>query len=174
MEKSAVIDDTGIYRYFLLREWNSTDPRVAFIMLNPSTADAVQDDPTIRRCIGLARRWGYGSIEVVNLFALRATNPKELKLASDPVGPLNNGCIITALLRSSLRIAAWGVHGNYQKRDKEVLEIARDLGITLDCLGLTRDNFPRHPLYVSNSVWPAPYECEVDNHDTCKTGALKV
>ena len=86
----ADFDPTGVYRYSLWREWDARAPAVAFVMLNPSTADAGKDDPTIRRCASFARSWGYGSLEVVNLFAYRASEPKRLRQTPDPIGPAND------------------------------------------------------------------------------------
>ncbi len=92
----ADFDGTGAYRYSLWREWDSRRPIVAFVMLNPSTADAAKDDPTIRRCASFARSWGYGSLEVVNLFAYRASEPKRLRQTPDPIGPANDDYLVDA------------------------------------------------------------------------------
>ena len=115
-------------------------------MLNPSTADALEDDPTIRRCIGFARDWGFGGIEVVNLFAMRATDPRELDRANDPVGQDNGRYLHRALLRSTLIVLAWGAHGSLRDRaaaTRRVVSRRRPR-----CLGLTRSGEPRHPLYL--------------------------
>ncbi len=85
----AVLSADGVYRYRLWRTWDASKPTLAFLMLNPSTADATEDDPTIRRCLGFAKEWGYGSLVVVNLFALRSPNPDALRENDDPVGPEN-------------------------------------------------------------------------------------
>ena len=92
----AEFDPTGAYRYSLWREWDARAPAVAFVMLNPSTADAARDDPTIRRCASFARSWGYGSLEVVNLFAYRASEPKRLRQTPDPIGPANDDYLVDA------------------------------------------------------------------------------
>ncbi len=105
---SAVLSPDGVYRYQLVREWDRARPRVAFLMLNPSTADATQNDPTIRKCIAFARSWGCGSLEVVNLFAFRATDPRELGRCGarvDPVGAENDGYILAAARRASVVVA---------------------------------------------------------------------
>src|SRR4028119_2392792 len=88
--RGAIFDPTRTYRYALWRTWDAARPPVAFVLLNPSTADARRDDPTIRRCANFARTWGFGGLEVVNLFAFRATHPTDLKCAADPVGPQND------------------------------------------------------------------------------------
>lgn len=149
----ALIDSTGKYRYYLVREWDPVKPRVLYIMLNPSTADAIKDDPTIRRCIGLAKSWGYGSIEVVNLFAYRATNPKELYNTTDPVGPDNNKHIIEAIKRAKLVIAAWGTKGIILGREKQVRTLLAS-ACHLYSLGLTKEGYPKHPLYIKGDTAP--------------------
>ena len=115
-------------------------------MLNPSTADAYEDDPTIRRCIGFTRRFGGESLEVVNLFALRATNPKELRLSGDAIGSSNDFFIERAAKTAGMIIAAWGAHRNLGGRDEKVLRL---LTVHQDvwCLGTTKRGYPRHPLY---------------------------
>jgi hypothetical protein len=126
-----------------------------FIMLNPSTADADVDDPTIRRCMGFARSRNFGGIVVANLFAFRATKPQDMKAAADPVGPANNQCIQEVLAQACIDdvpvLAAWGAHGNYRGRDKQVVAIAER---PFYCLGQTKDGHPRHPLYVrADAQW---------------------
>lgn len=149
----AVLSECGCYRYTLTRKWNESLTALTFIMLNPSTADATLDDPTIRRCIGFARERGFGGLLVLNLFAFRATKPTDMKAARDPVGPDNDGHIIAALTAagaaSSPVIAAWGVHGAYNGRDDEVRKLSLECGVNLMCLGSTKGNHPRHPLYVA-------------------------
>lgn len=145
---SAVIDPTGAYRYHLGRHWNPLFPkRCCFIMLNPSTADAELDDPTIRRCIGFAKRWGYGALDVVNLFAYRATNPQELYQVEDPVGPDNDRWIrtVTGSAGCSLVVAAWGAHRMASHRGNKIASL---IDCPMVCLGRTKDGYPRHPLYV--------------------------
>lgn len=146
MESSAVISDCGLYRYVLTRTWDACLPRISFVMLNPSTADANQDDPTIRRCMGFARDWGCGGIQVFNLFALRATNPNELHDVDDPVGP-HNDLFIREHIDQRI-VAAWGVMGTYRDRERHVLELLRRMPVTVECLGVTKHGRPKHPLYV--------------------------
>ncbi len=154
MCREAVLSEDGSYRYLLIRRWDKHLPGVCFIMLNPSTADANVDDPTIRRCIGFARRWGFGSLRVVNLYAFRATNPAEIKIAPDPIGPLNDDYLLSAAASSHLVIAAWGGFAGKER----VAAVCKKLG-ELKCLGLTQSGEPRHPLYVSGATgcvhyWP--------------------
>lgn len=154
---SAVISPCGRYRYRLDRRWAETGPTCGFIMLNPSTADADQDDPTIRRCIGFARREGCGGMVVVNLFALRATNPDELILAgaSAAEGALNATHIIA--VEGSITgpfIAAWGAHPMAAGL-ADAME--HHFGPRLMCLGKTKTGAPRHPLYVRADAPLIPY-----------------
>jgi hypothetical protein len=143
----AIIE--GVYRYSL---WRTTDAgkatrRVLFIMLNPSTADASQDDPTLRRCLGFARTWRYGSLEVCNLFALRSPSPRSLLAAGDPTGPRNDEFLRAAVARADTVVAAWGAHHVAQQRALEVLAMLPS-GRDVSCLGTTKGGYPRHPLYV--------------------------
>lgn len=145
----AEISECGLYRYTLHREIDQVTRWVKpclFIMLNPSTADAVQDDPTIRRCIKFAEREGCTSLTVVNLFALRATDPGELIGHADPIGPLNDQRIEEMVDQHSLGIvvAAWGAHPMAQKRGADV----RAKFGPFKCLGITKNGSPKHPLYI--------------------------
>jgi hypothetical protein len=133
----------GPYRYRLWRRWGAAAPAL-FVMLNPSTADAIDDDPTIRRCIGFARRWRCGGIEVVNLYALRATDPRDLRRHPAPIGPQNDAVLAAAIATAGVAIAAWGCHG--QDRAARLVELAG--ARPLHCLAVNRDGSPRHPLYV--------------------------
>jgi hypothetical protein len=136
----------GPYRYLLSRRWGLGAPAL-FVMLNPSTADATDDDPTIRRCIGFARRWGAPAVEVVNLYALRATRPRDLFAHAAPVGPDNDDAIAGAAARAGAIVVAWGVHGARDpRRAARVLELLR--GHPIACLGVNRGGEPRHPLYL--------------------------
>jgi hypothetical protein len=153
MERWAVVDESGYYRYTLTRIWNASGARVTFVMLNPSTADGYQDDPTIRKCIGFAKKWGYGSLEVVNMYAWRATCPKDLDLVERPVGKENDSYIRTAIQRSSSVVAAWGADGTGPIRLREMLSL---IGNAF-CLGRTKNGSPRHPLYLGYDVKPSIY-----------------
>lgn len=152
MDSGAVIDSTGTYRYSLYRKW-AEGQWMTFIMLNPSTADAAKDDPTIRRCIGFAQAWGYAGVQVVNLFAYRATKPNELLLCVDPVGPDNVKHMAMAM-GAALVVAAWG---NSPVAMHVSIRSALS-GITLNCLGVTKSGNPRHPLYVRGDMSLQPYE----------------
>src|SRR5882672_740313 len=117
----AVFDRTGRYRYLLWRAWDQAAPGVAFVMLNPSTADARRDDPTIRACTRLARAWGFGSMRAVNLFALRTSDPSNLARARDPVGGQNDAYLVDAASAAGLVVLAWGNHGRLAGRCDAVL-----------------------------------------------------
>ncbi|GET43882.1 DUF1643 domain-containing protein [Microseira wollei] len=151
MKQGATIDPTGLYRYSLWREWDANAPRVAFVMLNPSRADADTDDPTLRRCLSFARSWGYGSLEVVNLFAYRAPRPDILRLVSDPIGPENDRYLKQAVELADKIIVAWGNRGSLSNRAKIVSSwlMSRE---NLYCLGITQTGHPRHPLYVRSNT----------------------
>lgn len=159
MKKGAVIDSTGAYRYSLHRIWNTDLPIVLFIMLNPSTADALEDDPTIRRCINFAKLWGCGRLEVRNLFAYRATDPRELKRCDDPVGPENNDHIIQAAATAHKIVLAWGTKGTLMGRDREVYKMVAQY--KPECLDISKGGHPKHPLFVPAERQPIHYPGEV-------------
>jgi len=157
-KKSAIISDCGAYRYRLNRRWFAENRfGVLFIMLNPSTADADIDDPTVRRCTGFTRSWGYGGFGVVNLFAYRATDPSELMVAADPVGPQNDAHIQDALAHCDFVVCAWGANKVADRRAGEVLRLIRDWNKIPHCLDITKSGAPKHPLYVKGSATPSVY-----------------
>lgn len=156
----ARFSECGRYRYTLQRSWLPTDPHMCWIMLNPSTADADVDDPTVRRCVRFAERLGMGGLVVVNLFALRATDPKTLRRVEDPVGPENDEAILEAAKAASRVVVAWGAHGGLLLRDRKVTETLKRHGIALECMGITRDGHPRHPLYLRGDTEPVPFAAD--------------
>jgi hypothetical protein len=141
MEKTAILSQDEKYRYQLSRCWDETKPCILFIMLNPSTADANIDDPTIRRVISFAKSWGYGGVYVGNLFAFRSTDPKGLKQTADPVGENNIQHIQTLVGLVDKVIYAWG---NNQKEPKWLT----DLVATPYCIDISKKGVPKHPLYL--------------------------
>ena len=143
----------GRYRYWLRRSWDSSLPLCAFVGLNPSTANATTDDPTLRRCIDFAKRWGCGSLLMVNLFSLRATDPRELFGADDPIGPRTNLWLRRAKRESQLIIAAWGNGGALHHRHKTAGALLGDT----QCLGVTATGMPRHPLYCPKTAPRVPF-----------------
>ena len=153
-QSGAVFNLFGGYRYVLWRRWDNSNGReMGVVMLNPSTADHETLDPTVATCVRLAKRDGFGGVVVYNLFALRSTDPKLLRTATDPVGKMNDE-YLAALTRPNARkdtlVVAWGNHGGLNDRDKEVLKLLR--GVDLYCLGVTKVGFPRHPLYTRKDV----------------------
>ncbi len=170
MKRDAILSECGTYRYRLSRQWDDTLPRLGWIMLNPSTADAFEDDPTIRRCIGFAESNGYGGIEVCNLFAYRATDPKALVATGDAFGP-ENGAHLDAIIGAHTVVAAWGAWGTRAGVTGIVESVhltARQVGRRLLCLGTTKDGSPRHPLYVRGDQplvpCPSPWHTEEAQH----------
>ncbi len=157
-DRGAALSACGHYRYTLWRTWDESLPTVLFVMLNPSTADADVDDPTIRKCIGFAQRWGYGTLLVGNLYALRATDPRELDTADAPVGRDNTDALCRLAERADRIVAAWGAkpnRGRYAQREARALDTFYDRDVY--ALRLTKDGHPWHPLYVPYSVEPVVY-----------------
>ena len=152
MKRSAHFSRCKQYRYALWRTWDAKRPTVLFVGLNPSTADATEDDPTIKRCIRFADDRGYGRLAVANLFAYRATSPAVLRQTPHPIGTANNRWLRRLAAESDVCVAAWGNGGRHLGRDTEVIGILGDL----KCLGLTKTGAPRHPLYVraDTKLWP--------------------
>lgn len=148
------------YRYTLWRIWsNPASPRyVNWLLLNPSTADESEDDPTIRRCIGFTRDWGFDGLCVTNLFAFRATDPAVMKAAGDPVGDDNDYWICVCLGVSELVIAAWGIDGAFQKRDEAIRVLLSAIQKPLHVLKLNKDGSPLHPLYAKGDLQPVLWE----------------
>lgn len=154
ISREANLSADGVYRYRLIRNWCPTmkHPWCGWIMLNPSTADHHADDPTIRRCMNFSRVWGYGGICVLNLFALRATNPHAMWGHQDPVGPNNDLEIRKTFDVCPIWVAAWGSMGHLMDRDLTVMGMAKAAGTKVVCLGVTREGHPKHPLYLPGTA----------------------
>jgi hypothetical protein len=151
----AVISDCRRYRYTLERAWATAPRYLMWVMLNPSTADAEKNDNTIRRCIGFAKQLGYTGILVGNLYALRATNPKELRTPPrgiDAVGPLNDRWLRMLAARTERVICAWGQTGPDKQRWQDVRALL--LPHMLYTMGFTKAGQPRHPLMLPNETRP--------------------
>lgn len=148
--RRATISEDNRYRYRLTRIWEAGKPPLSFVMLNPSTADDRVDDPTIRRCMGFAKREGCGGIIVVNLYGLRATDPAELTKAGDPYGPKNADALLAVLDEAAIYdtpvVCAWGTKAGFAAA--RFRTSAKATPARLVCLGRTKDGHPRHPLYV--------------------------
>lgn len=152
IQKTAEISPCGRYRYSLTRQWDAGAHLLPVIMLNPSTADAEHDDPTIRRCMAFARREQFGGIRVMNLFAFRATSPAVMMAEANPIGP-DCSAHLEMMLAESAKISipvlvAWGTNGAHRRRDEAVKLSAKAFGADLVSLGVTAAGHPRHPLYV--------------------------
>lgn len=155
MDNSAIFSDDGLYRYWLSRTIAPAGKLVTFIGLNPSTADASKDDPTISRCINFAKRWEASTLIVVNLFAYRSTNPRFLKEVADPVGPENDAWLKKVVMESDIVIAAWGNRGAFNGRDELVKRMFTN---QLQTLRLTKSGMPSHPLYLPSEITPVRLE----------------
>ncbi|ELR97128.1 DUF1643 domain-containing protein [Gloeocapsa sp. PCC 73106] len=150
MIKGAKFDSTGNYRYLLWRCWDKSLPALGFIMLNPSTADANKDDPTIKKCMAIAQQHHYGSLWVGNLFAYCSPKPTILKSFAQPVGPQNDRFLLSLCRKADRIICAWGNDGTLQsrtlqKRDQAVTNLLKSHNYQLYCLGKTKGGQPKHP-----------------------------
>ena len=171
MRRSAIISEDQRYRYSLTREWSDA-PYCIFAMLNPSTADADKDDHTLRRVIRFAQAWGYGGVIVVNLFAVRSSDPKTIRTEDDPVGPENRDYWKQALETTCERgndpatahlyvptmVCAWGNDGGYRQQDRTALDWVKAWGnANTVALGKTAKGFPKHPRPVKKDTKPKKY-----------------
>ncbi|WP_299701082.1 DUF1643 domain-containing protein [uncultured Tateyamaria sp.] len=159
---TAVYSDCERYRYSLTRIWDDTGRRVNFVMLNPSTATEVQNDPTVERCERRARTLGYGSFAVTNIFAWRDTDPRAMRAATDPVGPENDESILERATWTHDVVAAWGTHGAHLDRGTHVATLLRNVDRPLYHLGLSKAGHPKHPLYLPYAQQPQPWKTASD------------
>ena len=150
----AIYSDCERYRYALTRVWKFEASRLVFVMLNPSTATEVQNDPTVERCERRARTLGFGSLQVTNIFAWRDTDPKKMRTAKDPIGPDNDKTIMEACSWGDQIIAAWGTHGAHLGRGVQVKQILRSSDKPVFHLGISKGGHPKHPLYIAESQKP--------------------
>lgn len=166
IERTAILSNDGLYRYRLTRTWNRSLPLVTYLMLNPSTADELRDDATIRKCLGFAERWGFGGIEVTNLFALRSRDPQALVSAPAPIGPDYTRHLYDSLYSARLLVAAWGCEGTLKKssalaeRPQVVLATIRMFfpDLPIECLGMSKTGNPYHPLMLAYDTPRWPYD----------------
>ena len=161
MNRAALISDCQKYRYWLTR--GGPGRRVAFVMLNPSTADGTDDDPTIRRCWGYASFWGFHELAVVNLYAYRSTDPAALRSVADPVGPDNARHQRYFVKTSALTVCAWGANANPGAVEDFVRRVREFGGPPLYCLGTTAAGQPRHPLYMPARITPTLWSLDHAN-----------
>lgn len=152
MYRRAVFNESRTHRYWLYIRWNYTNPVLNMIMLNPSTADEVQNDPTVERQVRRAYQQGYGALIVTNIFGLRSTDPSALYTAEDPIGSENDWNIRDAARAADVVVCAWGNHGSLNGRGDAVQQMLCRMGIRPFSLGTTQSGHPRHPLYIGYGV----------------------
>ena len=146
------------WRYLLWRRWDADKPAANFLMLNPSTADEFQLDPTCARARGYAERWGYGALVVTNVFGWRATDPGDMKAAADPVGPGNDKAIVRAAREAGIVVCAWGNHGAHGERSARVRELLSQAGVETHALKVNAGGEPAHPLYLRKDLRAVPWK----------------
>ena len=152
MNKGAIISECDRYRYQLWRIWNADRPLVLFICLNPSKADGHSDDPTLRRLMRFAGSWGFGGLLLGNLFAYRATRPRDMRAQADPFGPANTSHLLEMKARCEDVVFAWGTHGGYLDANKLVIELFKDSAPK--CICKTINGHPQHPLFLPKHLKP--------------------
>jgi hypothetical protein len=157
-ESTAVYSPCERYRYLLTRAWGPGPERALFVMLNPSTATEYQNDPTVERCERRARALGFGAFRVTNIFAFRATDPLRMRAEADPVGPANDAAIRESADWADRIVCAWGSHGDFLNRGRQVEALLRATGRPLWHLGLTQSGQPKHPLYIGYARQPEVWE----------------
>lgn len=157
----AAFSPCRTWRYQLWRRWNDA-PLLIFMGLNPSKADESHNDPTITRCIGFARREGYGGLLMLNLFAFRATAPHDLKKAQDPIGPDNDAVIGAKCQNQDRVVVAWGNQGGFCGRDRIISTLLHSSSAKVECFGVTQSGCPRHPLYLKKDTPLVPWSAERD------------
>lgn len=149
VKRSARFSPCKTWRYTLVREWEEGKRRLLFILLNPSTADAMKDDPTNRRGIDFARQWGFGSVVFVNLFAIRSPDPDLIQKVGDPIGPENGLHIANEVNEANTVVCAWGNKGHFLHQDKKIIShLLHSRHDKIFCLGRNGDGSPEHPLYI--------------------------
>lgn len=172
----ARLSPDGRYRYTLERTWNEGAPVLAWMGLNPSTADASQLDPTLRRVMDFSQIWGYGGFVMLNMFAFRATKPEDMLAAKEPIGAWNDRMILLTLARTDVHtlVVCWGSHGAHRGRDVQMAELCRNQaeggrGVNVHCLGTTNGGQPKHPLYLPKITMFEPWD--YDWHLRVRAGA---
>jgi len=155
---TAVYSDCLSYRYSLTRIWDAAGSKVHFVMLNPSTATEIQNDPTVERCERRARTLGFGAFRVTNIFAWRETDPAKMRKVADPVGPKNDEAISQGCEWADQTICAWGTNGTHLNRGPTTLELVKAANVPLFHLGLSKQGHPKHPLYIAYAQTPQAWD----------------
>lgn len=153
----ATFSECGKYRYWLNRLWDKSKPKILFILLNPSTADSIEDDQTIRKCKSFSKEWGFGSMEIVNLFAFKSTDKSMLKKMNNVVGQENDKWILSRAEKVDLIVAAWGNFGKFLNRSSKVKEMLIKNGYKVKAIKLSKKGEPCHPLYLKNTLKPIEF-----------------
>lgn len=154
----AVFSPCRRYRYHLWRRWDIQKPMIAFCMLNPSTADERENDPTVERCQRRAKMWDFGGVEVLNIFAYRSTDPRALVIVNDPFGPENLGTILRVASRVAMVVCAWGKHGHLRGAGQRTADLLRgEFPHKTHYLKLNGDGTPAHPLYLPYTLNPTKW-----------------
>lgn len=147
---------TPIYRHWLSRTWDEARPYANFLMLNPSTATHLEDDPTVFRTMNYAFDWGYGGVWVTNIFDYRDTDPEKMKAHPEPYSEANDAWIVHVARGAGIVVCAWGIDGDFGDRGTHVLALLRRNWITPHCLTKTKTGQPGHPLYLKKTLRPVP------------------
>jgi hypothetical protein len=156
-ESGARFSSCRRWRYLLWRRWDAARPLANFLMLNPSTADEFKLDPSCTRARNYVEEWGFGGILITNIFGWRATDPKDMKAARDPVGRGNDAAILEAARAARLVVCAWGNHGAHRERASNVLHLLRSGRVELTYLKMNPSGHPAHPLYLPGKLKPLPW-----------------
>lgn len=161
-QSSAEFSPCQNFRYQLTRRWEYGSGMLTFCMLNPSTADASKNDPTVTKCIQWAKSLGFAGLHVVNIFAWRSTDPMAIhhkwRAGSDAIGPENDEWILSTARGSSMLICAWGNHGKLANRGMQVRRMLKDNGVMPHCLKVSKEGQPVHPLYQPYSLTPKEWQ----------------
>ncbi len=153
INSDAIFSKDRLHRYVLIREWDLSKPSLMIISLNPSTADEKKNDPTVRRCIGFAKKWGFGKLLMTNIFAFRATIPKDLFNSKNPIGDKNNYWLKKLSKTTDKVVLAYGNHGRFKNRHEEILKMINNLY----CIKKSKTGMPMHPLYLKYTKEPIKY-----------------
>jgi hypothetical protein len=175
-DSNALLD--GVYRYCLWRRWNLNQPIMGWVMLNPSTANAKEDDQTLRKCMGFARKHDHGGVILVNLFAFMERDPQKLRMVKERVGPETDRYILWTCAVADLVVAGWGACRFANEQARHVRKLVEGTGTTIRCVGQTKNGQPRHPLHPSYSspiqalsaAYPGQMTCSRSCTTTCKGG----